>query len=417
MRKRLLHTNRRKRRNNKISTANTGSKQLFGSQGLTYGLFSPDDSNKWQGSNAPIGRRSSSIVDACLVVLVEGVISCRPMVVSAAGEEVEHEITDWINKDFLAGTIRNGAYSGSGVALINETPDLTAAGLAVLPSSRLEIERTGTAAKGENRYTFTDLTRQKVTYTADQVFHYKYQVDPDRPWIGRSPLTNVDNDILLDARSSAFGSAFMKNAGLALYYLMPKGGRVFTDNEIRKIRNDITANTTGDGSGGAGVLPIEVDIQQLQGPRQFIDLEAVRASPEFRICAQLGVPPVLAVLGAGYRFTTANSTLKEIRRHFADATIKPLLDSIAEVLTIQVLNKSLDSDGLRVTFDCSDSFLFARDLDNEVARANMAAGFLTIDERRAMIGYDPIGDERGNQIELADLQREQTEPGVDNQVL
>lgn len=396
-------------------------KQLFGAAGLKYGLRGVDDSNKWSGSDTPAGRRSSSIVDACSNLLVDALTSCRPIVLDQNGNEVEnHPIIQWITYDFMAGLVRNGVFSGNCIAFINETEDLVADGLVVLPSYKVDIERKGNTINGENVYLHHDIDNETYTYTQDQVFHFRYQVDPDRPWIGRSPLTNVDNDLLLDIRITSYASGFMRRFGVPGWIAWPEGGRPFTAEERKQLRADITANFLGENSGGFAVGGQKVGITQLQGPRQFIDLGDVRTQPEFRVCGQLGCPPVLATLPAGYRFTTANATLKEIRRHFADATVKPLMDSLGDALTKQVLDRNGEPSGLRVSFAYQESYLFARDLDAESARVQLMGPYITIDEARAEMGKDPIGDERGDQLvmSMGQQQNQETEPqGASNQML
>lgn len=391
----------------------TRVKQLFGAAALNYGLWGANNSNKWTGTDTPPGRRSSSIIDGCAVLLVNALVSCRPIVVNAAGEEVPHEIVDMITRDFLAGILRNAMYAGNGCAAINETEDLVGESLAVLASSRLEIERKGTDATGFNVYTYTDISKKKITYTEDQVFHFKYQIDPDRPWMGRSPMTNVDNEILLDVRTTAYASGFMRRFGIPAWFLWPTTG-TFTDKQRQAIQEDTTKHITGENSGGFGILPTQVGVTQLQGPRQFIDLADIRTQPEFRIAAQFGIPPVLAGLQAGYRFTTANSTLKEIRRHFADATVKPLADNIADELTKQVLPKFLFSEGLRVTFAFAESYLFARDIDAEAARVPLLAPIMTVDEGRELVGLPPLGDDRGSELiaSMGQMQQQEEQPAL-----
>lgn len=398
-----------------------GVKQLFGAAGLLYGLWSVNNTRKWSGKDDPPGRRSSSIVDACLAAIVDAMLSCRLVVLDENDNEVPHEILEWIDRDFISAVLRNGGYSGNGIALINENPMLRAQGLSVLASTQVDINRKGGAVDGENVYEFTDITGSRVTYTQDQIFHYKYHIDPDRPWIGRSPLANVDNDILLDARVTAYSSGFMKRFGIPGWLIMPKFGRIFGEKERKALQDDITEHIQGENAGGAAVSPQEVEIKQLAGPRQFIDLGEVRTQPEFRVCAQFQVPPVLAGIQAGYRFTTANATMKEIRRQFADATVKPLMDNFADAINKQVLPRTLFSDGLRVEFAYKESYLFARDIDAEAARLAIIGPIITVNEGRELVGFPPLTDGRGEEFmtTYGQQQNQETEPqqGASNQLM
>ena len=93
--------------------------------------------------------------------------------------------------------------------------------------------------------------------------------------------------------------------GVPGWIISPGQGNAFSESDRTTLKQDLEENFMGAEAGGVAVSPTHGEIQQLQGPRQFIDLGAVRDHPEFRVCGQLEVPPIVAILAAGYRFSTA----------------------------------------------------------------------------------------------------------------
>lgn len=367
------------------------------------GWFQNNDrsSRRFNGQrNELTSSKNSSIVDACLYALITGVNSTQPRVMRPGSgkdaeptEVVDHELAKWVTPEFMASLIRNGVYSGNSIAKIKEdTATLSVNGLTIFPSSRIKVERTGGLIDGSNIYQVKELNNKYDRYTEEEIFHYKYLIDPDRSWIGISPLKNVDKDMLLDQRVITYTSGFMKRFGIPGWMVTPKPGQSFQENDRQTIREDVEENYIGENAGGVSVAPVAADVMQLQGPKNMIDVNDIRSGPEYRVCAQLGVPPVLAGLKSGYDKIGENATVVELRKQFADNTLQPLLLSIAAEITKQILHRMPGGDQLYFEFDTSESYIFQRDLTTDFRHQNAGREILTINERRAIVGYDTIPD-------------------------
>ena len=356
------------------------------------GYLSAQSRVRWSGPQVARDLQRSSIVAACLNALVSGVTSCRPIVVNSADEEVPHPITEMVTDEWLASMVRNGAVYGNSVSLLGEDGNLSVTGLEPLSSARLTIERRrdGSITYRYTRTGFWGMSAGGSVYAANQVFHYRYQIDPDRAWVGISPLATVAPELTLDRSAADYGAGFMRRFGIPGILVMPKPGKRIPETDRQAIRQDVEDNYMGANSGGVAVSPSEVDLLFAQGPRQMLDLGTIRDIPDFRVCGSLQVPPIVAMLSAGYRFSTANATVREIEARFAERTIQPLQDALAQALTAQVLARMPNSTGLRVDWDRNDSYLFRRDLDAMSQRQANAASILTVNERREMMGYDPL---------------------------
>ena len=372
----------------KALAALAGIKQYDG------GDIGGNTSRTWRGSRAEVrAATESSIADACFVLLVAGVTASR-ITLMRDGVEVAHPVIDWITPDVLAAIIRNGARSGNAICVLGLDDGLIPTGVYPIPSTRVTIRRHGGYVDGYITYRIRDVGNIGSNhYVADEVLHYRWQVDPDRPWLGLNPLRNTAPDAELDDRSARYASGFMRRFGIPGWVVSPKDGSSLPDRDRVQIREDTEENFGPDNSGGVAVLPVPMDMMQLQGPRQMIDIEGMRTSSEFRICAQLGIPPVLAGLSAGYRFTTANATIKEIRLQFAEGVLAPLMENIAKMLTMQLLPHIPGGGGMRFEFDHTDNWMFAKDFDAMVSQQAEMADILTVNERREYVGYDPLSDD------------------------
>jgi HK97 family phage portal protein len=124
-----------------------------------------------------------------------------------------------------------------------------------------------------------------------------------------------------------------------------------------------------------------------------IDLSFIASMSETRICAVLGVPPILLGLRAGLeRSTFAN--YGEARSSFYREKLVPLWKFVADSLTQQLLEPD---DGLEYRFDLRGIPELQEDVDARATRAALLfeKGIAKLDEARDMVGLAPVGGEDG----------------------
>ena len=118
-----------------------------------------------------------------------------------------------------------------------------------------------------------------------------------------------------------------------------------------------------------------------------MNLSELRKIPEERVSAVLGVPAILAGLGAGLDAATYNNT-RELREFFTEQKLVPLWKAVASELTHQLLRVDYDDNDNYVKYNLEDVRALSTDKDDIYKRMNtaVAGGWITIGEARKQAG-------------------------------
>jgi phage portal protein BeeE len=147
--------------------------------------------------------------------------------------------------------------------------------------------------------------------------------------------------------------------------------------------------TGGDNRGRPLVLGGSVKVERLAFTPEEMDLRELRRLPEERISAVIGIPAIVAGLGAGLDRATYNNA-EEAQEMAWRNNIIPTQRVLAADLTTQLLRDFDDSPGLRVWFDNSDVGVLQPDISAIYDRTIKAvqAGVITVAEARRDLGKD-----------------------------
>ena len=154
-----------------------------------------------------------------------------------------------------------------------------------------------------------------------------------------------------------------------------------------------------------------MNIEKLSFSPKDLDIGALRQVPEERVSAVLGVPAILAGLGAGLKHATY-SNAKELREFFTESKLIPLWKMVAEELTQQILLPDYESSQVAYAeYDFSLVRALQTDHNELFERMNVGVegGWVTVGEARQAVGLPtdesqnyylkPMGTERDYQDE------------------
>ena len=113
------------------------------------------------------------------------------------------------------------------------------------------------------------------------------------------------------------------------------------------------------------------------------------------ICRVLEVPP--EVIGEPGTKTYAN--YREARRSLYTESVLPLLDLVMAALNDDLVPRFDGGDELQISYDRADIEALAEDQDHVWARVG-AAWFLTLNEKRTLVGLEPLDGEWAEEIYL-----------------
>ncbi len=222
---------------------------------------------------------------------------------------------------------------------------------------------------------------------------------PLHDWYGMSPIEAAAHAIDQHNAVAGHNLSLLQNGGRptgALEVKLPYGTQL-TEEQRARLRKEL--QDTYEGARNAGrVMLLEGDFVWKEMGLSLKDLDFIEGKNlSAREIAQVyGVPPML--VGVPGDATFAN--YKEARYHLWEDTILPHLEMIKNELT-HWLTPFFGSH-LRLDYDTESISALAP--KREALWGKIAnASFLTCNEKRALVGYPPLGQESGDRIEESGL--------------
>ena len=134
-----------------------------------------------------------------------------------------------------------------------------------------------------------------------------------------------------------------------------------------------------------------MDVDVLSFTPEQLNLKALRRLPEERVSSVLGVPAILAGLGAGLDAATYNNT-RELREFFTEQKMIPLWSAVASELTHQLLHEDFENDNYNISANYDLDMVRALSSDRQdlikTMNSGVQGGFVTIGEARQSLGLD-----------------------------
>ena len=243
--------------------------------------------------------------------------------------------------------------------------------------------------KGNNEQLITKYEYKQKGNTLEippeDMIHLRERIDPRNHRRGLSPLRSVMVEILGDAAASQMAAALVKNTGVPSVVISPKNDLAMTSDEAENIAEVFGRRFGGENRGRPLVISGgEVDIQTLSFSPKDLEIGKLRYINEERISAVLGVPAILAGLGAGLERATY-SNVKELREFFTEQKLIPMWNHFANEFTKQLLLKDFETNpAYCFKYDLSNVRALSQDEDATMARIVQGynAGFITVNEAR-----------------------------------
>ena len=243
--------------------------------------------------------------------------------------------------------------------------------------------------KGNNEQLITKYEYKQKGNTLEippeDMIHLRERIDPRNHRRGLSPLRSVMVEILGDAAASQMAAALVKNTGVPSVVISPKNDLAMTSDEAENIAEVFGRRFGGENRGRPLVISGgEVDIQTLSFSPKDLEIGKLRYINEERISAVLGVPAILAGLGAGLERATY-SNVKELREFFTEQKLIPMWNHFANEFTKQLLLEDFETNpAYCFKYDLSNVRALSQDEDATMARIVQGynAGFITVNEAR-----------------------------------
>lgn len=227
----------------------------------------------------------------------------------------------------------------------------------------------------------------------EDVIAFRDGMDPDNPRLGFDKVARLAREIYTDDEAANFSATVLTNLGVPGVIIAPKDTGIASRNRIEDpegVKSSFMEKFTGDRRGEPLVLTSPTETQVLSWNPQQLTLRELRRLPEERASSVLGVPAIVANLGAGLdRSTFAN--FEEARAAAYEEKIIPLQGDFAPVWRDGLLSEFVgDVLDFEVSYDLSGVRVLAEDQNKLWERALNALGRGGITRRRFK---DLIGEE------------------------
>ena len=341
---------------------------------------------------------SNSAVTACLQLLGISFSEASLQVMSTDDEGQEqvmpnHSFTMLMRRPnpFMSGDVIQqyiiNAMHVSGNAYLMKMKNEAGQLVALYPLMPEQVTPKGDKESLVTRYEY-QLDDGTMVIDNENMVHFKLGLDPKDHKKGYSPLKTVLREIYGDESAGQMATALLANSGVPSVLITPKDDYGLTETEAEQISRTYQQKVGGKNKGKPLILSGSMNVEKLAFSPKDLDIGALRRVPEERISAVLGVPAILAGLGAGLDRATYNNT-SELREFFTEQKLIPLWRMVAEELTQQVLLPDYaENQNISAKYDFSEVRALQTDEREMYEKLNIGVqgGWITIAEARSQVG-------------------------------
>lgn len=230
------------------------------------------------------------------------------------------------------------------------------------------------------------------------IVHFRFGIDSEDNRKGYSPLKSVLGEVFTDDEAARFTASLLRNMGVPGLVISPDTEASIDPVEAERTKAFLMDKFTGDRRGEPLVMSGKTKIQQFGFSPEQLLLRELRRIPEERVSAVLGVPAIVAGLGAGLERSTFTN-MGEAREMAYESNIIPTQRIIAEEVRFQLLPEFEVDDALwemRFGFDLAKVRVLQEDEDKRWRRFDMAVrgGWSTVAAAKRATGQEVLaGDD------------------------
>lgn len=376
----------------------------FSQQPAYMRFVSPD----LRGMSSRVGDGSATSVVMAPLQWIQRTFPEAPLVVDRRVESTwevvdDHELSALIERpnQFWSGellwqaTVLSLMLTGNGYWIKVTDQQLRVLELWWVPPGLMEPRWPQDGSAFISHYDYTPGT-ETIKLKPDDVVHFRLGVDPGNQRKGLSPLASVLREVYSDVEAAAFSAALLKNMGVPGLIISPDGDAVIGDEDLEAAEAKLDEKFSGTRRGKPLIAGAPTKVHQFGFSPEQMDLRSLRRLPEERVSAVLGVPAIVAGLGAGLdRSTFAN--MAEAREMAYESCIIPLQRLMASDLKNQLLEDfEPDLTQVRCRFSLDEVRVLQEDENKKTERKlkELNGGAIMLSEYRRETGRD--ADDRHN---------------------
>ena len=344
---------------------------------------------------------ASSIVMACLNWVMRNFGQARFRVVRRDGEDTTeiggHALTErlanpngWYSwQRLMAATLLDYNVDGNAYWL-KQRPSIAAKPEAIWYMPTTAIRPVWPEDRDDiyiSHYIHTNDRGERTRIDVEDIVHLTNGTDPRNQRMGLAPLKALMLEVFTDMEAGRFTAALLKNFAVPGVTITPKDAAGMDVDTAEAIKQKWVQRFGGDRKGEPGVFLTPMDVNVVGFSPDQMNLTELRRIPEERISGALGIPAIIAGLGAGISSMTKNDF--EHAEAFAfQQNLVPTWYAIGEEITNQLLIDYTRDANVRAHFETGHiKALQENETDKQTrARENFMAGGLSRNQYREKIG-------------------------------
>jgi len=366
----------------------------------------PGTNHDWWTEAGP--PELNSIVYACLIWKSQQALEALPMVQRKRGKEYIEVQEDFgfINfletpndyygwEEFLTAFIASHDIAGNAYAIKVRDGNRKPRQIWWVPSHMIGPEWDANQRQWTKFYRYTTAGGSYLLPPED-VLHVRAPIlNRNNVRLGQSAIEAVIRDIAGDnGAASLYANVFGMN-GMPSNIVVPDlpEKATFTPAQAISLSYELNINYAGDNRAQMMVLPFQAKVIPLDWKPTDLGIDIARNNFEERICAVLGVPPVVIGMGTGLDKSSAKASYEDSRRAAYEGTVWPLIKHIGNQIFRDLAGEFIPNPrGYRLWWDLTQVLALRESEDAKVERGTKACGgpYKTVNEVREADGLPPI---------------------------
>ncbi|KKW13392.1 MAG: Phage portal protein, HK97 family [Candidatus Gottesmanbacteria bacterium GW2011_GWB1_49_7] len=233
---------------------------------------------------------------------------------------------------------------------------------------------------------------ETVRVPVKNVVHFRLGLDDKDMRKGLAPLKALVREMSSDNEANQFIDALLKNYAVPGLVVIPAGGVTISEGDADRLTNKLRQKFSSESRGNIAVMSRETQVHQFGFSPKDLDMSTLHRVPEERIAAVIGVPAIVAGLGAGLeRATYAN--FKEAREMFTEGKLIPQWRADDAKINASLKPDFTDDPDIYVKRDLNEVRALQEDQNSKYERLQKAVAqkaWLTRNEARTETGFDPV---------------------------
>jgi HK97 family phage portal protein len=233
-----------------------------------------------------------------------------------------------------------------------------------------------------------------VDVPISNVVHFRLGLDDRDMRKGLAPLKSLVRQVSTDEEADKFVNSLLANYAVPGLVVMPSGTNNISSEDADKMSRKLGRKFGNDNRGNIAVISKESKIEQFGFSPKDLDMTVLHRIPEERISAVMGVPAILAGLGAGLERSTYSNT-REMGEMFTERKLVPQWRADAAKLNVSLKPDFTDDRDVSIAFDLLNVRALQEDMNAKYERLQKAVAqkaWMTRNEARTETGLDPVDE-------------------------